>query len=279
MQHWLQDNHTPVQVHAQQQTPDLGHRMLSALTAAAATGTASDKCAEVAEPAMFFSCDSNGSSAASEDYGTAAAALPPLSSNVDIQQKHAALSEQQVQPQQHPQTRQDSTVAYDAVMVVGTDIPDLSAAVLDAAAAALADHDVVLGPARDGGFYLLGFKTKALLTPEVQSGQVFEAVQWSTDSVLQRTVAGVQRLGLRLAPIDTLPVLQDVDTLQDLQAWYKTATPEQQQQQQQQQHQEHQQNARLADRQGKQMQQGSQKRQQQHRQLLLQHTSALLGMQ
>jgi glycosyltransferase A (GT-A) superfamily protein (DUF2064 family) len=189
-----------------------------------------------------------------------------------MQQKHEALSQQQGQPQQHPQTRQNSNVTYNAVMVVGTDIPDLSPAVIDAAAAALAHHDVVLGPARDGGFYLLGLKTEALLTPEVQSGQVFEAVQWSTDSVLQRTVAGVQRLGLNLAPIDTLPVLQDVDTLQDLQAWYKEATPEQQQQQQQQ-------VACLADRADKQGQQGSQERQQQHRQLLLQHACALLGMQ
>jgi glycosyltransferase A (GT-A) superfamily protein (DUF2064 family) len=271
MQHWLQDNRTPMPVHAQQQTPDLGHSMLSALTAAA-TGTACDVCKEVQEPAACYSCMNAVSKASDDHSSTAAAALHPSGSNVDTQQKHEALSQQQVQPQQHPQTRQDSKAAYDAVMVIGTDIPDLSAAVLDAAAAALADHDVVLGPARDGGFYLLGFKTAALLKPEVQSAQVFEAVEWSTDSVLQRTVAGVLRLGLNMAAIDTLPVLQDVDTLQDLQAWYKTATPGQQQQQQQL-------DVWLVDWEGKQVQQGSQETQQQHRQLLLQHACALLGMQ
>ena len=43
-------------------------------------------------------------------------------------------------------------------IVVGTDVPDLSAAHVDAAAAALDDHDVVFGPAVDGGYYLLGVR-------------------------------------------------------------------------------------------------------------------------
>jgi glycosyltransferase A (GT-A) superfamily protein (DUF2064 family) len=270
MQQWLQENSTRMPVHAQQQTPDLGRRMLAALTAAA-TGSASNKCEAVAEPARCCSCK-DGVNGALDNHGSAAAtaataaALPPLDSSRDLQQKHEALSQQQRQTLQ----QQGSKTAYSAVMVVGTDIPDLSAAVLHAAAAALANHDVVLGPARDGGFYLMGFKTEALVKPEVQSGQIFESVQWSTDSVLQRAVAGVQRLGLDLAPIDMLPVLQDVDTVHDLRAWYQQATSEQQQQQP---------DGLVPGAEVKHVQQGSLDRQQQHRQLLLQHACELLNVQ
>lgn len=116
---------------------------------------------------------------------------------------------------------------YGAAIVVGTDIPDLSSEVLSAAVAALlglwpgaaAAADVVLGPAADGGYYLIGFRTQTLLLPAVQSCSVFEGVKWSSSSVLEKTVAGCQRAGLQVAACDTLPVLQDIDTLTDAAAW------------------------------------------------------------
>lgn len=115
---------------------------------------------------------------------------------------------------------------YGAAIVVGTDIPDVSSEVLSAAVVALlgsrpgaAAADVVLGPAADGGYYLIGFRTQALLSPAVQSCSVFEGVEWSCSSVLHKTVAACQRAGLQVAACDTLPVLQDIDTLTDAAAW------------------------------------------------------------
>jgi glycosyltransferase A (GT-A) superfamily protein (DUF2064 family) len=235
MQIWLQHNGTPMLVRSQQQTPDLGRRMLAALT-------------------------------------EAAAAMPDDSATQHQQACEGLLQQQQQEEEHGLQQQLQQCKGYSAVMVIGTDIPDLSTTVLEAAAAALATHDVVLGPARDGGFYLLGFKTEALLKPEVQSGQVFESVQWSTDSVLQCTVAGVQRLGLKSAPLDTLPVLQDVDTLKDLQAWYSQAAAQQRQQQQQQ-------IVLIFESSSEDKQQGGHNSLQQQRQLLLEHTRKLLGAQ
>ncbi|KAF6264955.1 hypothetical protein COO60DRAFT_1185371 [Scenedesmus sp. NREL 46B-D3] len=277
MQDWLQTNETPVPVCAQQQTPDLGRRMLAALTTAA-TGRAINTNRKMAGSEDCWTGEGSGAHR-STMLDAAAAAQPPAGSIVQLQQSSQAMPQQQAQQQQQQQQQQQACKEeYSAVMVIGTDIPDLSAAVLDAAAAALATHDVVLGPARDGGFYLMGFQTAALLRPEVQSGQVFASVQWSTGSVLQRTMAGVERLGLRLAPLEALPVLQDVDTAQDLQAWYQQSVLQQQQLP----------HACVPCAGGKQVQHGDQGRGQQHRQLLISmhvnclpcssHTGALSGV-
>lgn len=95
-----------------------------------------------------------------------------------------------------------------AAVVIGTDCPDLTAAHLTAAFHQLATHDVVVGPALDGGYYLLG--TRRLVA------DLFANKPWSTDTVLAATLADADRLGLRVAH---LPALSDVDTGADLAAW------------------------------------------------------------
>ncbi|MCI1187706.1 TIGR04282 family arsenosugar biosynthesis glycosyltransferase [Hymenobacter sp. DH14] len=97
------------------------------------------------------------------------------------------------------------------VAIIGTDCPGLRASHLTEAFAALETADVVLGPATDGGYYLLGLREPR---PEL-----FQNKTWSTDSVLADTLADAQRLGLRAA---LLPELRDVDTAQDLAAWNAT---------------------------------------------------------
>ncbi|KAA9333354.1 glycosyltransferase [Hymenobacter busanensis] len=103
-----------------------------------------------------------------------------------------------------------------AAVIIGTDCPDLRPAHLNAAFYQLQNHDVVIGPALDGGYYLLGLRT---LVPDF-----FLHKPWSTDAVLTATLADAQRLGLRVAQ---LPALSDVDTAADLAAWqnWKYATP------------------------------------------------------
>lgn len=95
-----------------------------------------------------------------------------------------------------------------AAVVIGTDCPDLRAGHLEAAFAQLATHDLVLGPAADGGYYLLGMKA---FQPNL-----FVHKPWSTAAVRAATLADAQRLGLRVAH---LPMLRDVDTAEDLRAW------------------------------------------------------------
>ncbi|GGF10440.1 TIGR04282 family arsenosugar biosynthesis glycosyltransferase [Hymenobacter cavernae] len=97
-----------------------------------------------------------------------------------------------------------------AAVVIGTDCPGLTATHLTAAFQALTTHDLVLGPAADGGYYLLGMKDlhKGLLRDK----------PWSTAQVLPATLADATNLGLSVA---LLPVLHDVDTADDLAAWRK----------------------------------------------------------
>jgi rSAM/selenodomain-associated transferase 1 len=95
-----------------------------------------------------------------------------------------------------------------AAVIIGTDCPGLTEALLTEAYVALATHDVVIGPAEDGGYYLLGMNELY--------GELFSSKSWSTDSVLAHTLADAARLGLRVAQ---LPTLRDVDDAADLAAW------------------------------------------------------------
>jgi len=95
------------------------------------------------------------------------------------------------------------------VAIIGTDCPGLRAAHLTEAFALLETHDLVLGPATDGGYYLLGSRAPQ---PELLRNKA-----WSTASVLADTLADARRLGLRVA---LLPELRDVDTADDLAAWH-----------------------------------------------------------
>jgi hypothetical protein len=92
------------------------------------------------------------------------------------------------------------------VLIIGTDCPGISTALLTQAIDALNEHDAVLGPANDGGYYLLGLREPL--------PALFTNKQWSTSSVLAATVAELEHHGLRCY---LLPELVDVDTLEDLQ--------------------------------------------------------------
>ena len=92
------------------------------------------------------------------------------------------------------------------VLVIGGDCPELDRDALLSAAGALRTHEVVLGPAGDGGYYLIGL---TLPQPEL-----FADIPWSTDGVLAATLQAADALGL--IPL-RLPMRDDVDTLADLQ--------------------------------------------------------------
>lgn len=95
------------------------------------------------------------------------------------------------------------------VLLVGSDCPFLDAGYLQDAADALLRHDVVLGPARDGGYVLVGARLEA--------PAIFSGVEWGTSAVLQQTLARVRRAGLRCR---LMPERADIDTPDDLPLWH-----------------------------------------------------------
>lgn len=94
-------------------------------------------------------------------------------------------------------------------LLIGTDVPGYDIAYLAAAAAALQSSDAVLGPAEDGGYVLLGV---------ARDIAVFSGIAWSTSAVLADTRA---KLAAEQASWHELPVLWDVDTVDDLKRWQR----------------------------------------------------------
>ncbi len=99
-----------------------------------------------------------------------------------------------------------------ACVIVGTDAPDLSPAILQDAIAALDRVDVVLGPALDGGYYLIGMNRPR---PEL-----FTGISWGTSSVFASTLDAVKQANLT---VGLLPALLDIDTGEDLDRWRSTS--------------------------------------------------------
>jgi uncharacterized protein len=91
------------------------------------------------------------------------------------------------------------------VILLGADIPDLAPHHLGAAAAALAGHRAVIGPAEDGGYWLLGLAAPA--------PQLFVDMAWGTATVLATTVSRLDPATPRLA------LLADLDRPEDLARW------------------------------------------------------------
>lgn len=92
-----------------------------------------------------------------------------------------------------------------AAILIGTDAPTLPASYLGRAAAVLAQADLVLGPAADGGYYLVGVRGSV--------PAVFQGIPWSTRAVLATTLSACRAAGTRVV---MLPPWYDVDTPEDL---------------------------------------------------------------
>jgi uncharacterized protein len=100
------------------------------------------------------------------------------------------------------------------VAIIGTDVPWVSRDIVLEAFRRLDDHDVCVGPARDGGYYLL-----SLGTPRPG---LFEGIAWSMPTVLAATLRKAEDIGLRVASLETLT---DLDTLGDLQREWPRLQP------------------------------------------------------
>ncbi len=96
-------------------------------------------------------------------------------------------------------------LGYTSVCIIGSDCLDLNTRIINQAFSTLKNNDVVLGPALDGGYYLLGMNN--VETP------LFVNKEWSTDSVIKKTIADCEQNNLSFALLETL---SDIDTEEDL---------------------------------------------------------------
>lgn len=93
---------------------------------------------------------------------------------------------------------------YKKVLIIGSDCPEMSTEILEGAYKALDEHEVVIGPAHDGGYYLLGMQ---------HYYNLFDNVKWSTETVLKETLAKTGTMNLE---VKILEELTDIDTIEDL---------------------------------------------------------------
>ncbi|MGZ8385884.1 MAG: TIGR04282 family arsenosugar biosynthesis glycosyltransferase [Nitrospira sp.] len=104
---------------------------------------------------------------------------------------------------------------YRHVVLIGTDVPTLPLDHVKQALTALENHDLVLGPALDGGYYLIGLKRMA--------PKLFTDIPWATDQVLRLTQGKAATIGLAVSLIHPW---RDVDTLADLEALIEACNAE-----------------------------------------------------
>ena len=93
---------------------------------------------------------------------------------------------------------------YKKVLIIGSDLFELTSTLIISALEALETYDISIGPSLDGGYYLLGMKE---LHPAV-----FKNKKWGTDSVLENTLQDLKQQNVKL-----LEALNDIDTFEDLQ--------------------------------------------------------------
>jgi len=103
------------------------------------------------------------------------------------------------------------------VVLIGTDLPGLERSDLEAAFAALEHTPLVLGPANDGGYWLIGLNRRGQAQA---AAQLMGGMPWGSSAVLERTLAVAE--GLQL-PVSLLRQQSDLDAVDDLTAWIRPA--------------------------------------------------------
>ena len=103
--------------------------------------------------------------------------------------------------------REGFAAGHRQILLVGSDIPDLPAQIIHDGFASLKQNGAVIGPAHDGGYYLIGFRSDCFLP------DIFTGIRWGTNEVFEKTMA-LFRLGSQ--DISILPAWRDIDTLEDL---------------------------------------------------------------
>ena len=95
-------------------------------------------------------------------------------------------------------------------VLIGSDCPLISPQMINQASRSLESSDAVVGPAKDGGYYLIGFNNSL---PSNVRQSVFENISWSTENVLDQTRLRLRELGLKWNELETM---EDIDTISEL---------------------------------------------------------------
>ena len=98
---------------------------------------------------------------------------------------------------------------YEKVAIIGSDFPHISEKIIVQTFNNLNKNDCVLGPAADGGYYLIGLKTIF--------NSIFENIDWSTEKVYQQTLEKAQQNNIK---IKNLEIQYDVDTMKEIKQLY-----------------------------------------------------------
>jgi rSAM/selenodomain-associated transferase 1 len=96
---------------------------------------------------------------------------------------------------------------HSRVVLIGSDFPDLPAEIISDAFASLNNHDAAIGPAQDGGYYLIGFRNDAF------SPRIFDNIPWSTSAVFARTIEILKEEGCNICE---LQLWKDIDRPEDI---------------------------------------------------------------
>lgn len=107
---------------------------------------------------------------------------------------------------------------YKRGIVIGTDCPGVDGILLGDAFGILSEKDIVIGPCRDGGYYLLGISGSVhLLFNRQPVLDLFMDIDWSTDKVLKQTMGKIHKNNLSC---HTLTTLADIDRAEDLYQYF-----------------------------------------------------------
>ncbi len=100
-------------------------------------------------------------------------------------------------------------IGYEKIVLIGSDTPHITKDIVAKSLKKLDNHDIVIGPCSDGGYYLIAFNKTTFCK------EVFENISWSADKVLRQTIQKLQ--GKR---VNLLDELNDIDVLDDLKEFY-----------------------------------------------------------
>lgn len=102
---------------------------------------------------------------------------------------------------------------HSKAIIIGSDCPLLTPSILQKSISVLKEEDLVLGPATDGGYYLLGCRRI--------TASLFEDIPWSTPMVLDQTIEKIKMAGLSYRLLD---LLTDIDTEEDWLRYVQTGS-------------------------------------------------------
>ena len=113
--------------------------------------------------------------------------------------------------------KESSLMGYPAAIALASDVPDLPVLILQDAVINLEDHDSVIGPSSDGGYYLIGLKAQAV------TWKLFHGINWSTETVYNETLDVIETENLSRHP---LQAWDDVDQVTDLDRLTHSTNPD-----------------------------------------------------